>query len=128
VLALAAGACVGVAGLALVCATVWQFATAGRGTLAPWDPPRRFVATGLYRHVRNPMITGVLLILLGEAAAFRSAGVLEWAGVFFCINAIYIPLLEEPGLERRFGDEYRAYRAAVPRWIPRLRPWTPARV
>lgn len=119
------GACVLALGLALVVATVRRFATAGQGTLAPWDPPARFVAAGAYRHVRNPMITGVILVLLGEAMALRAAEVLAWAAIVFAVNAIYIPFVEEPGLERRFGDDYRAYKAAVPRWIPRLSPWQP---
>ncbi|HYH78560.1 MAG TPA: isoprenylcysteine carboxylmethyltransferase family protein [Longimicrobium sp.] len=112
-------------GLVLACATIWHFATRGRGTLAPWDPPTRLVVTGMYRHVRNPMITGVLMLVIGEALLLRSAAVGWWAGAFFLVNAIYIPLLEEPGLERRFGEPYRAYRRAVPRWIPRPTPWTP---
>lgn len=119
------GALVIAAGLALVVATVRQFATTGRGTLAPWDPPRRLVVAGLYRHVRNPMITGVCTVLLGESLLFRSAGLLAWAATFFALNAIVIPLAEEPMLERRFGDDYREYRKHVPRWLPRLTPWTP---
>ena len=119
------GVCVLALGLGLVCTTVWQFATVGRGTLAPWDPPKHFVVTGLYRHVRNPMMTGVILVLLGEALALRSPGVLEWAGTFAVINAIYIPLLEEPMLEARFGEEYREYKRNVRRWVPRLRAWEP---
>jgi len=114
-------------GIALVCVTVWQFATLGRGTLAPWDPPRRLVLTGVYRYVRNPMISGVLLVLVGEAVGLFSPEVLAWAAAFFALNATLIPLVEEPGLERRFGDEYVEYRRHVPRWIPRARPWEPGR-
>ena len=112
-------------GLALVFVTIRQFATLGRGTLAPWDPPRHLVVAGVYRHVRNPMISGVVLILLGEALAFRSTALLEWALGFLALNMTYIPLLEEPLLERRFGDEYRQYKRHVPRWIPRRTAWTP---
>jgi len=112
-------------GLTLVCVTVWHFATVGRGTLAPWDPPRRLVVVGVYRHVRNPMISGVLVILLGEALALRSLGVLAWAVTFLAINMTYIPLLEEPLLLRRFGEDYQAYRRNVPRWVPRAKPWQP---
>jgi protein-S-isoprenylcysteine O-methyltransferase Ste14 len=119
------GVCLLAVGLGLVGTTVWQFATVGRGTLAPWDPPKHFVVTGLYRHVRNPMISGVLLVVLGEALVLRSTAVLTWAVAFFAINATYIPLLEEPGLERRFGEEYREYKKNVPRWVPRLRAWEP---
>jgi protein-S-isoprenylcysteine O-methyltransferase Ste14 len=119
------GIAVTAAGLGLVCATIWHFATRGNGTLAPWDPPTRMVVSGMYRHVRNPMITGVVLVIAGEALLLRSPAVARWAAVFFLVNAVYIPLLEEPGLERRFGEPYRAYRRHVPRWIPRARPWTP---
>jgi protein-S-isoprenylcysteine O-methyltransferase Ste14 len=123
--AVAGGVVVLALGLALIGATIWQFATVGRGTLAPWDPPRHFVVTGLYRHLRNPMITGVLLVICGEALVLRSSRVLEWAVTFAVINMVYIPLLEEPGLEQRFGEEYREYKKNVRRWVPRLRAWIP---
>ena len=99
------------------------FARLGHGTLAPWDPTRRLVAVGPYRHVRNPMISGVALMLLGEATAADSRSLALWAAGFVLINHLYFLLAEEPGLERRFGDAYRVYRANVPRWVPRPRPW-----
>ena len=95
----------------------------GQGTPAPWDPPKRLIIRGPYRHVRNPMITGALLMLLAEAILFQSLPIAAWMTVFFIGNAIYFPLIEEKGLEKRFGDEYRNYKANVPRWIPRLRAW-----
>lgn len=113
------------AGLALAIAAIRSFARTGSGTLAPWDPTSRLVVEGVYRHARNPMITGVMLILLGEAAVFASPHLLVWFGAFSVVNALYIPLVEEPGLVRRFGEEYARYRRNVPRWIPRTRPWTP---
>ncbi len=73
------------------------------------------------------MISGVVLVLLGEALVLRSGAVLEWAAGFFALNAVYIPLLEEWGLERRFGDEYREYKAHVPRWVPSRQPWPSSR-
>jgi protein-S-isoprenylcysteine O-methyltransferase Ste14 len=112
-------------GLVLIAGTIRLFASVGRGTLAPWDATSRLVVSGPYRYVRNPMITGVLLVLLGDAATFRSLPVLLWFGVVFAVNAVYMPLVEEPGLERRFGDEYRTYKAHVPRWLPQARPWGP---
>ena len=108
----------------LVAQTIALFATAGDGTLAPWDPTSRLVVRGPYRRVRNPMISGVLCILLGEALLFTSTALLAWSALFLAINAIWFPLVEEPGLRQRFGADYEAYRAAVPRWLPRLRPWT----
>ena len=114
-------------GVALVAWTVSLFAAEGRGTLAPWDPTTRLVVSGPYRHVRNPMISGVLCVLLGEAALLGSLPLLAWFAVVFAVNAVYFPLVEEPGLERRFGAAYDEYRANVPRWLPRLRPWEPGR-
>ena len=111
------------AGSLLCIWTVVLFTKFGRGTPAPWEPPQRLVIRGPYRHVRNPMIIGVLLVLIGEAIALGSWPIAGWAVVFFIGNAIYFPLVEEKGLEKRFGSEYRDYRARVPRWVPRLRPW-----
>jgi protein-S-isoprenylcysteine O-methyltransferase Ste14 len=113
------------AGLGLVAWTVTLFVTEGEGTLAPWDPTSRLVVRGPYRHVRHPMIGGVCCILAGEAALLGSLPVLLWLVAVVAANAVYLPLVEERGLERRFGREYDAYRANVPRWIPRLSPWQP---
>ena len=110
-------------GLLLIVRTIALFATLGRGTLAPWDPTTRLVVSGPYRRVRNPMISGVLFVLLGEAALFASPALLLWFALVWAVNAVYIPLVEEPGLQRRFGEDYARYAAHVPRWIPRLRPW-----
>jgi protein-S-isoprenylcysteine O-methyltransferase Ste14 len=69
------------------------------------------------------MITGVLLVLAGESLFFGSWPLVGWLAAFFVIHAIYLLRIEEPGLERRYGEEYQAYRANVPRWFPRVRPW-----
>jgi len=108
-------------GTSLFVSTVYLFATEGRGTLAPWDPPARLVVRGPYRFVRNPMISGVFFIIVAEALFLRSMPIAIWAAAFFVINAIYIPLLEEPGLARRFGNEYADYKRRTPRLLPRLR-------
>jgi protein-S-isoprenylcysteine O-methyltransferase Ste14 len=118
-----AGAAIFVWGFAFFGWCVSLFARVGRGTLAPWDPTRHLVVVGPYRYVRNPMISGVALMLLGEAAFWGSRAIGLWAASFLAINHLYFVLWEEPGLERRFGEEYRTYKAGVPRWIPRLRPW-----
>lgn len=99
------------------------FATVGHGTLAPWNPPQRLVVRGVYRHVRNPMMLGVFCILLGEAIFFGSVWLLGWFGTFVAMVLIVIPLVEEPGLAKRFDDDYVRYKQNVPRWIPRLTPW-----
>jgi protein-S-isoprenylcysteine O-methyltransferase Ste14 len=113
-------------GLTLMVQTISLFITVGRGTLAPWDATHKLVVRGIYRHVRNPMITGVFCVLVGEAALFGSIAIFIWSLLFALINMIYIPLSEEPGLERRFGEDYLQYKQNVPRWLPRPTPWQPS--
>jgi protein-S-isoprenylcysteine O-methyltransferase Ste14 len=115
-------------GLVLFSASLGRFVTEGRGTLAPWDPPRRLVVRGPYRYVRHPMISGVVFVLLGESMVLLSMAHFYWALIFLGVNAVYIPLLEEPMLVDRFGSEYRQYCRHVPRLVPRLRPWDPEEV
>jgi protein-S-isoprenylcysteine O-methyltransferase Ste14 len=110
-------------GLSLMAATIRLFGTVGQGTLAPWNPPQRLVVDGVYRHVRNPMISGVVLVLLGESALTASRPILCWSLFFASMVAVAIPAIEEPGLVRRFGENYLAYKRNVPRWIPRRVPW-----
>lgn len=112
-------------GLALFVSSLYQIVMRGEGTLAPWDPPRRLVVKGPYRHVRNPMISGVLFVLFGEAVLWQSLVLALYALLFLGINLLYIPLLEEPQIEARFGDEYRRYRRHVSRFLPRVRSWHP---
>jgi protein-S-isoprenylcysteine O-methyltransferase Ste14 len=113
-----------VAGFAMWVWTVRLFARIGKGTLAPWDPTERLVAAGPYAHVRNPMITGVLAVLVGEALIFGSGAIAIWTAVFAVINHVFFLAYEEPAVERRFGEEYRRYKANVPRWIPRRTPYS----
>jgi protein-S-isoprenylcysteine O-methyltransferase Ste14 len=117
------GATLILAGLTLIVATVRLFASLGGGTLAPWDPTARLVVAGPYRHVRNPMITGVFAVLLGEALLSGSAALFWWFGGFVIGNLVYIRFSEEPGLRRRFGADYGVYADNVPAWIPRLTAW-----
>lgn len=106
------------AGLGLFAWCLVLFARIGRGTLAPWDPTRRLVAVGPYRYVRNPMISGVAAMLLGEALFFGSALLASWVVLFILVNHVYFVVSEEPGLERRFGAAYTEYKDRVPRWLP----------
>ena len=99
-------------GLALMVATIRLFVTVGKGTLAPWNPTQQLVVQGIYRHVRNPMISSVFCILLGEALVAASLQLFQWFLLFVVINAVYIPLFGEPGLVKRFGEE-RAKRIAL---------------
>jgi len=117
------GLLVGILGSWLALASVSTMLRYGEGTPAPWDPTRRLVLHGPYRYVRNPMMIGVMLILLAEALLLQSPGIAIWFAVFLLLNGFYLPRVEEKGLEQRFGEDYRQYKANVPRWIPRTRPW-----
>jgi len=108
-----------VIGVALYVWCVWEFAAVGRGTPGVWDAPRRFVAAGPYRWVRNPIYIAALIIVSGEAWLFGSVGVLVYAGVLAVAFHLLVIGYEEPRLRARFGGEYEAYRRTVSRWAPR---------
>lgn len=99
------------------------FNNVGKGTLAPWNPPENLVVKGPYCYVRNPMIIGVLLVLISEYFLLNAIEILWWAVLFFIINNIYFYVFEERQLENRFGEEYKKYKKNVPMWIPRFTPW-----
>lgn len=120
---LAIGTFLIVLGLGFVVYTNKAFLRIGKGTLAPWDPPKKLVVAGAYRYVRNPMISGVLMIVLGETLIFSSIELFILFILFFIVNHIYFVYSEEPGLIKRFGEDYIEYKKNVPRWIPRLTPW-----
>ena len=124
---LAAGSIIAVAGLVLFILSARMFILIGRGTIMPWDPTRHLITGSLYAYVRNPMILGVLVLLFGEALLFDSAGIALLALFFFLVNTVYFHFSEEPGLEKRFGQEYAEYKQNVHMWIPRLKPWKPSR-
>ena len=117
------GAILILAGLALLVTTIRQFMRFGEGTLAPWDPTQKLVVQGIYRHVRNPMHSGVFLTLCGEGVLLGSVPIILFVMIVVVGHLFYIPLVEERGLEARFGDQYLIYKRHVPRWIPRLKPW-----
>jgi protein-S-isoprenylcysteine O-methyltransferase Ste14 len=106
-----------VAGVALLMWCVREFYAAGKGTLAPWDPPPHLVVSGPYRVSRNPMYVGVVLILIGWAAAFALRALWYYAGAVTVIFHLRVVLGEEPWQARAFGDEWERYRARVPRWL-----------
>lgn len=110
------------AGLAAYGWCAFDFTVTRRGTPAPIDPPKRFVAVGLYRIVRNPMYVGGLLIILGQSLYFQAAVLLAYAAALFAAFHLFVVLYEEPALRRTFGPAYIAYCARVPRWIPRMKP------
>ena len=89
-----------IVGLGMLISTIAQFATRGKGTLAPWNPPQRLVITGLYRYTRNPMISGVVFVLIGEVVVAGSWLLLIWLLLFTTVNYIYFIVAEEPALEK----------------------------
>ena len=117
-----AGLVVMAVGLALLLWCVRDFYVAGKGTLAPWDPPRRLVTTGLYRFSRNPMYVAVLVILAGWAVAYGSRTLAIYAVVVAVGFHLRVLLYEEPKLAQLFGAQWNEFRSSVPRWLgPRRR-------
>ena len=110
-------------GLLLLLECFGRFAVEGRGTPAPVAPPERLIVTGAYRRVRNPMYVAVTAMILGQAALFASLPLLVYGLVVWVGFHTFVLAYEEPTLRRLFPQDYAAFFAAVPRWIPRLRPW-----
>ena len=106
------------ASLALWC--ILSFAVIGRGTPAPFDPPRRLVVRGPYRHVRNPMYLGATVALAGAAVFYQATALLAYAAAFLVLMHLFVVLYEEPTLRQAFGKDYDAYCRRVGRWWPRL--------
>ena len=102
-----------------------RFALQGLGTPAPIAPPRNLVVTGLNRHVRNPIYVALVAIVLGQALLLGDWRLIVWGALLWLSFHAVVVAQEEPSLEELFGKEYEAYRAAVPRWIPRMTPWRP---
>jgi protein-S-isoprenylcysteine O-methyltransferase Ste14 len=105
-------------------------APVGIGLVLPWlitgwessGPP--LVVGGLYRYVRNPMYVGVIALILGQALALFSLTLVLYAAAFTAVVMTFVRLYEEPALTAAHGDSFLRYRAAVPGWIPRLKPWS----
>lgn len=112
-----------IAGIFLLCWTIKLFFTTGKGTLAPWSPPEKLVIEGPYRHTRNPMISAVVITLIGEAVISGSIWIFIMGLTFFIVNHFYFIYFEEPCLLIRFGEAYARYKQNVPRWLPRLKAW-----
>jgi protein-S-isoprenylcysteine O-methyltransferase Ste14 len=113
----AEGVAVFLAGFVVLVRCVRDFYVAGKGTLAPWDPPRHLVSVGLYRFSRNPMYVGVLLILIGWTLTFRSRSVLIYTAVVAILFHVRVVLYEERWLARTFPNEWPRFKSQVPRWI-----------
>lgn len=114
------GMAVGALGAAFALWCILTFALVGRGTPAPFDPPRRLVVQGPYRTVRNPMYIGAGLALAGAALFYQSLALLGYTGLFLLVTHWFVVLYEEPTLRRTFDGEYEAYCRRVRRWWPRL--------
>jgi protein-S-isoprenylcysteine O-methyltransferase Ste14 len=115
-----AGAVVAIGGGTVALWCVWTFAIVGRGTPAPFDPPRRLVARGPYAVVRNPMYIGAGLALIGASLFYQSLALLGYAAAFFLVTHLFVVLYEEPILRATFGAEYESYCRRVRRWRPRM--------
>ena len=114
-----AGLIVGTLGAALALWCVGAFAWIGKGTPAPFDPPRRLVIRGPYRFVRNPMYIGASLALAGAALFYMALPLFLFVCGFLLVTHLFVTIYEEPTLRRTFGDEYKAYCRRVRRWLPR---------
>lgn len=118
------GAILIVVGIPMLLECFARFALQGVGTPAPVFPTQHLVVKGLYRFARNPMYVSVLAVILGQALFFGSVGILIYAAVVWLIVHLFVIGYEEPTLRKTFGAEYEAYKAHVPRWIPRVTPWS----
>jgi len=108
-------------GLILFMHTLYLFISFGKGTLAPWNPTQSFVVQGIYRHVRNPMLLAISIILFGEALVFFSDSILIFLIIFVVGNTIYFIKSEEPRLLKKYGRAYADYYQNVNRWIPKIK-------
>jgi protein-S-isoprenylcysteine O-methyltransferase Ste14 len=113
-----AGLLIGAAGAVIALSCVCAFAFIGKGTPAPFDPPRRLVVRGPYRFVRNPMYIGAALAVAGAALFYRSIQLFPFVAGFLLVTHLFVLLYEEPTLRRLFGPDYQAYCQRVHRWLP----------
>ncbi len=113
------GIALAIVGTFVAFSCVAVFATRGRGTPAPFDPPRRFVASGPYRFVRNPMYLGAAAVIAGAGLYVGSASIILLAMLFLAFFHIFVLVYEEPHLRAQFGDSYAEYTRSVSRWLPR---------
>ncbi len=113
--------------LAMLIECFVRFVRHGAGTPAPLAPTEKLVVSGLYRHTRNPMYVAVLGLILAQMLLFGHAALLPYAITVWCAFQVFVVYFEEKRLRAEFPEEYAAYFDNVPRWIPRLTPWSPAK-
>jgi len=118
-----AGAALVLLGLILLVESFARFVWKGFGTPAPIAPPTKLVMTGFYRRVRNPIYVGLVTIVFGEALILGDDRLVVYAAILWLFFHFWVLVIEEPTLERSFGDEFANFKANVPRWLPRLTPW-----
>ena len=106
-------------GASLLVTCIVLFIVQGRGTPAPFDAPRRFVAVGPYRIIRNPMYIGGLLLLAGFGFFQQSKAILLFCPLWLLGAHLFVTLYEEPALTEKFGTSYIGFCRAVPSWIPK---------
>jgi protein-S-isoprenylcysteine O-methyltransferase Ste14 len=114
------GMIVGTTGAAIALWCIFTFTFIGKGTPAPFDPPRRLVTQGPYRFVRNPMYLGAGIALAGAGIFYESLFLLGYAVVFLLVCHLFVIGYEEPTLRSTFGIEYEMYCRKVKRWWPAI--------
>jgi len=114
------GALLFVAGMALSFSGAYYLVRRGDGTSFLLKPPPRLVVAGPYAYLQHPILLGGLVMLLGEALWLSSPSVGLYATGVALLSHVYVVYVEEPRLIQKFGTDYRAYRCAVPRWVPKL--------
>jgi protein-S-isoprenylcysteine O-methyltransferase Ste14 len=93
-----------------------------KGTPVPFNPPPALVITGPYKFVRNPMVTGVFLLLFGIGFAIKSLSlVVFFTPLYVLANVWELKEIEEPELVKRLGEDYVAYQKRTPMFIPGIR-------
>jgi len=112
------------AGLPVLLESFARFALQGLGTPAPIFPTQHLIIKGFYRYVRNPMYVAVVSMVFGQGLFFGSVSLLVYGFGAWLVTFLFVVTYEEPVLHRTFGAEYDTYRANVPRWVPRLTPWS----
>jgi len=112
-----------VAGALVLLDSFARFALKGLGTPAPVFPTRHLVVSGLYRYVRNPMYVAVVAVILGQGLILGDIRLFAYGSLVWLVFNFFVRVYEEPALRATFGQEYEAFCAGVPRWIPRVTPW-----
>ena len=110
-----------VIGIVITVICFFEFIFIGQGTFIHFDAPRKFVASGIYKHVRNPMYLGVLLIFIGYALLYHSISLLLFSLLLFLLAHVVVVFIEEPTLKNKFGNDYTNYKKLVGRWLPKIK-------